>query len=216
MATPWQDHIKATKQLTIFPTSNVTGGPWASVFNNALTEFNKLSSVHKFGVTLIRSQTPPDPNGPGGADVQCDAVSGTTTFTALGTAFSLTLNGSAIEGHTEAIKQIFTGPQGSSAPRIAKAFILVPSTPTFGGASSRVVGDPVKLVIAVHELIHACGLANSDHSTGPNADVFFSIPSSRERVLPADDRIVVGNPSKEMPPIFLNASTVQKIQATWK
>jgi hypothetical protein len=215
MAIPWKDQIKALKQLTIFPTAKVTGGPWASVFKNALDEFNKLSRAHNLGVTFKKAETPPDTSGPGGADVQFDTVNGTATFTALNTTSSLTLDGNALEGHTQTLAESFSGPQGSSSPRIAKAFIFVPSTPKFGGASSRVVGDPVKLVIAVHELIHACGLQNSDHSTGANADVFFSIPSSRERVRPADDRLVVGNPSKELPPIFLNGSTVQLIKATW-
>jgi hypothetical protein len=216
MATPWDDPIKATKQLTVFPTSNVTGGAWDSVFNNALAEFNKLSKAHKLGVTLTKSQTPPSSNGPGAADVQFDAVNGTVTFTALGTAFSLTLNGNDLHGDTQVIKQSFTGPGGTTPLRVAKAFIFVPSTPQTSPPNNRIVGDPVKLCIAVHELIHACGLANSDHSSVANADVFFGIPSLRDRVNPKDDRLVVGNPGKELPPIVLNPATVKVIQANWK
>jgi hypothetical protein len=210
MATSWEDPIKKTKHLSIFPTSDVTSGAWAGVFSNALTEFNKLSSHHHLGVTVVKSATPPDPSGPGGADVQFDTLSGTKTFMSFGQQFSQTLDGNGVIAATQQIKTVVF-----STTRIAKAFIYVPATPSTSPPNTRVVGDPVKLVIAVHELIHACGLENSDH-TGTDGDVFFGFPSLRERVRPADDRLAVGSPAKELPPIVLVPATVKLIQANWK
>jgi hypothetical protein len=208
--TPWSDPIKATKQLKIFPTANVSGGPWAGVFKNALAEFNKLSAKHSLGVSFVLAMSAPDPSGVGGADVQFDAINGTVNFTCFNQAFSETLGGTDLIGHTSNVMQVF-----GSTKTIAKAFIFVPATQSFGAGIGRGVGDPVKLVIAAHELIHACGLDNSEHSKN-NGDLFFGFPSAREKVHPADDRLAVGNPAKEIPPLFLVAPTIKLIQTNWK
>ncbi|VTZ27058.1 conserved hypothetical protein [Methylocella tundrae] len=210
MPTPWSAPIKAAKQLSIFPTSKVTGGPWKAVFTKALAEFNALSAKHSLGVTFAIASSAPDPSGVGGADVQFDTINGTANFTCFNQAFSDKLSGNAMEGHTKVISQVF-----GSTKSIAKAFIFVPATPRVGAASSRVVGDPVKLVIATHEMIHACGLDNSEHTALKDADLFFDVPSLRDKVHPADDRIAVGNPIVEMPPLFLSAPTIKLIQTNW-
>jgi hypothetical protein len=211
MPTPWSNAIKAVKQLTIFPTSKVTGGPWAKVFTNALAEFNKLSAKHSLGVTFVVATTAPDPSGVGGADVQFDTINGTANFTSFNQAFSTTLSGNATAGDTEIVSEVF-----GSKKTIAKAFVFVPATPKVGSATGRVVGDPVKLVIAAHELIHACGLDNSDHSSFAKADLFFSPMQVSQGATPAADSLTpFGLSAPVMPPLVLAAPTIKLIQTNW-
>ena len=68
-----------------------------------------------------------------------------------------------------------------------KAFIYVPAAPMGdSNGRSRVVGDPVKLVIAVHEMIHACGLVDDkEHSV----DDIFSWPQLRMGDQASEDRL---------------------------
>jgi hypothetical protein len=209
MPTPWEDPIKKTKQLKVFAGPGATNGSWQTVFQDALKEFNKLSSAQGLGVTLVQTTTAPDPNGPGGADVQFQAASGQVAFTAFGTAFSATIDGNALLGETKVIKTVV-----NQVERVAKAFIFVPSTPRSGGGKSRIVGDPVKLFIAVHELIHACGLTNSDHTKLSDPDVFVGIPSLQSAVKPEDDRVDVGS-QRILPPLMLSKATASVITGNW-
>jgi hypothetical protein len=207
MATPWEDPIKKTKTLTVFPGSSVSGGAWAGVFASALQEFNKLSQANQLGVTLTQAATAPDPSGVGGADVQFEAGNGAVSFTTFGQSISVTVNGNSLGGDTQQVKLVF-----GSVERIAKAFIVVPATPQVNANPPRGVGDGVKLVIAVHELIHACGLSNGDHNSD---DLFNGFPQVRAGSKPQDDKIEV-NQNKRLPPLFLSAKTVGLIQANWK
>jgi hypothetical protein len=236
MATPWIDSIKNSKQLTVFPGPNVTGDSvWSKVFTDAMAVFNQLSASLKLGVTLIdaRSTTPPtgppdQKKWPDGANVQFEVGTGTVDFTAQGDTVSCTvLSG---PGVIQAMTQPMRYQLGSGANivlRIKRAFILVPIhpqvlatlIPPVPGQSgrNRDAGPPIKLVLAVHELIHACGLDNSDHLTGGNGDVFFYPPQFDAGTFdkPQDDRIEVGG-NRKLPPIFISAETQSKIQAIWK
>ncbi|MGI8989212.1 MAG: hypothetical protein ACR2I2_06470 [Bryobacteraceae bacterium] len=207
MATPWEDPIKNAKRLTVFAGTSVTGGIWAAAFTNALKEFNLLSAANNFGVTLSQSATKPDPSGVGGADVQFESGDGTVDFISFGQKISVTVPGTAVQGDTKLVKTMF-----GQVQRVAKAFIVVPATPQADTSPPRVVGDGVKLVIAVHELIHACGLSDSDHNPD---DLFFGFPQLRAGAKPADDKVEV-NHAKRLPPLFLTSKTVSVIQATWK
>ena len=64
----------------------------------------------------------------------------------------------------------------------------------------------VLLFIALHELVHACGLENSDHA---NDGVFMTLPNIR------NGKIWAAANSKKMPPYFLAPSTVSKLNALW-
>jgi hypothetical protein len=206
MATPWDDPIKKNKALTVFPGASVTGGAWASVFASAIQEFNKLSKAHKLGVTLSQGTTVPNPSGVGGSDVQFEAGNGSVTFTSFGQSISVTVNGNGLTGDTQQVKLVF-----GSVQKIAKAFIVVPATPQVNANPPRDVGDGVKLVMAVHELIHACGLSNADHNPD---DLFNGFPQVRAGSKPQDDKIEV-NQNKRLPPLFLSAKTIGVIQANW-
>ena len=233
MATPWIDSIKNTRQLTVFPGPKVTGDPiWNKVFADAIQEFNQQSASLKFGVRLIDARTvnvgPPDAKvWPGGADVEFEAGSGTVQFTAQGDSVSLTvLSGPAtIQGMTGPMAYQI-GPQSNFVVRLKRAFILVPihpqvlaslDPPVHGHIErQREAGPAIKLCVAIHELIHACGyLANSDHSTGATADVFFDQPRPVPGTFPNPQDDQVDANGRKMPPIFISSQTQGRIQALW-
>src|SRR5215472_1939049 len=85
MPTLWDDKIKNRnpKQLTIFVAPRLNK-PWRRAFDDALKTFNRLSSSHQLGVTMVETNTKPDPDGDGGADVQFDMGKGDLTYTAYG------------------------------------------------------------------------------------------------------------------------------------
>lgn len=207
MASPWEDSIRKSKQLTICPGAGIANSSWAAILPEAVKDFNALSAANKLGVTFVQSSTPPDPSGPAGADVLFEAASGTVKFVSFGTNFSLTVDGLALIGHTRQVKTVF-----GTVEKIAKAFIFVPATPQGGsGKNKREVGPGVKLVMAVHEMIHACGLTNADHGTD---DVFFGSPQLRMGSKAADDKIEASS-TAIMPPTVMSAATAKLIQSVW-
>ena len=205
MATPWEDRVRKTGRLTLFPGSSVTGGAWAGVFTSAITEFNRLAAGNNLGVTLSQASAPPDPNGVGGADVQVEAGNGSVTFSVFGQQTSVAVNGTGLEGNTQQVKLVF-----GTTQRIAKAFVVVPATPQIN-APPRGVGDGVKLVILVHEFVHACGLSNADHNAN---DLFSGFPQARAGSTPSDDKVEV-NQQRRLPPLFLTAQTAGVIRGVW-
>lgn len=211
MPTPWTAQVRAAKQLSIFPTSRVTKGPWAKVFSQAMTDVNALSAKHSLGVVFVLATSAPDPSGVGGADVQFDTIAGTASFTAFNQTFTDKLSGDVMEGHTNLVKQIL-----GSSTTIAKAFTYVPATPKIGGPKGRGLGDPGKLVIAAHELIHALGLDNSDHSSFSAGDLFNSPMEANSGRTPAGDTMHPwGLTAPIMPPVVLSSATVALIQSNW-
>jgi hypothetical protein len=66
-------------------------------------------------------------------------------------------------------------------------------------------------VIAAHELLHACGLEDADHSS----DLFQASP----RVNPGDgaagDKVLIGMGPKSMPPLLLDGVTAKNIKDLW-
>ena len=69
----------------------------------------------------------------------------------------------------------------------------------------------MKLVIVVHEMVHACGLSNSDHNSD---DLFSGFPQARAGTTPQDDKIEV-NQQRRLPPLFLTAKTAGVIRSVW-
>jgi hypothetical protein len=213
----WQEHIRATGELTIFAGQSVTGSSWAGVFSEAVVEFNKLSSKHGLGVTLRRSSEKPT-NAQMGANVQFEAISGTVTFSSFVGPVDVTVGGTDIEGFTAGVQSGLPGRLGEG-----QAFVCVPNTPQglagpVGQQKVREVGDPVKLAIAVHELVHACGLNNIDHTKESDPDLFVANPQFLpDNSDPAKDKLEVGR--KKVPDaqgaLFLAPQTVNKIKALW-
>jgi len=209
MPSPWIDPVRQSGQLSIFLGKTATGGGWSTSFTTAIARFNALANLLNFGVTFSASNAPPDPNGLGGADVAFEAGNGQVSFTALGQPFSRQVDGNALAGNTYTVSTSSGG-----GDRIAKAFIFVPATPRSANAKSRVVGEGVKLVIAVHELIHACGLSNADHSPASKPDVFYGYPTIDVGPAAAADRIRLPD-GRTMPPVWMANETARLIQGIW-
>jgi hypothetical protein len=143
--------------------------------------------------------------------VQFDTINGKSDFICFNKTFSFTLAGTALQGHTSIISQVF-----GSRKEIAKAFIHVPATPMIGDLHPRGLGDPAKLVIAAHELIHACGLDDSEHSSLSDPDLYSSPLQSQQGVAPANDSTTpFGLTSPVMPPLVLAGPTITLIQNNW-
>ncbi len=215
MPTRWLEAVRATKQLSIFPGASLSGS-WPTVFNNALQEFNNLSNTNGLGVTVSRSSVPVN-RFLTGANVQVETSNGAMTFsdTFLGPQ-TVVLGGSGSAAKTRPL------PSGNG--RLGQALILLPSTPkVFAGPTGqrtlREAGDPVKLVMLIHELIHACGLDNDDHTPLSNPDLFVAtLVDSPDSNDPKKDREEIGSKNGipiTVPPLFLSSQTAVKIQAIW-
>jgi hypothetical protein len=219
---PWLDRIKRTGQLTIGLDGSLGKAGWDRVFRDAILEFNKLSGNHRLGVTFAQAQDPKT------ADVEARAEKADFEFEYPPQIpkKKITFDGKGVHG---LCKPLLTTVRGGEF-RLMKAFIYVPATPMGdSNGKSRVVGDPVKLVIAVHEMIHACGLVeNNEHSV----DDVFSWPQLRMGNQPADDRLATlggtinipvpaghpprtGHSTVNMPPLFLKPDTATKVRNLW-
>ena len=185
----------------------------------------------KLGVTFVPSITPPDPTSmTSGANVQFHAANGAVKEVVLKNKFgdilkefSENVDGSQMHGLTVPPK--WSNDQGE---RQFRAYIYVPSNPLVNvvGANSvqrqRPVGDGVKLFIAVHELIHACGLSNPDHSPETTPDFFIAQPQPSPGDTASKDKLRIRlQPFRALPdeppaqPLFLTQRTADMIRSIW-
>jgi hypothetical protein len=251
----WFNTVLRAHKITVFPDESVTGGHWNLIFPKALAEFNRLCRDANLNVRVIDARTagtggsslgPPAENSLGGADVLFRAVSGEINFTAMGNKVNnprdgkpFKLSGTALAGLT--LNARF---QVSEGVRILKSIVCVPLTPTgqggpVGSQKTRLVGDGVKLFIAVHELFHLTGLENSEHSPSSIPDVMCGPPISIPQfdagsVTAPSGRGVVDSPERDkiqlkppdntpngfipgvfQPPLTISGRTVGLIQAIW-
>ncbi len=214
MPTPWDAAIRTSRQLTVFPGPDLMKSPaWGAVlFKKVIDEFNKLSSVHKLGVTLISSNTAPTPQGNGGANVQIEVSPGKHSFIVDGIEHKGSLPvGLDIIGRAHVVIQ---------GGEIRRVYIFVPIDPKISGPNSRGIGIGVKTALTLHEVIHACGLNESDpgHSTGLNNPDLFMTNAQFEGNFPPDgnpgDRFSLGF-GRFVPPFFLTARTAGLIIGNW-
>ena len=219
MASAWEDPIRNSSQLTVFPTAALTRSFWSRIFTQSIAEFNRLSTAGRLGVTLVQSATAPDPNTDAGANIQVDVAGGRARARGLGVDIDDPFSATGVHGLTKVLSRAF----GSGPARVVKCFIFVPSNPTGTTARvTRVVGDPVKLFIMVHEFVHAAGqLDNAEHSPEGDPDVFIGFPVASPQLdvgsRPADDRVRVGTPPRftRFPPLTLSARTSGLISPNW-
>jgi hypothetical protein len=220
---PWLDEIKRTGQLTIAFDGSIGRALWDRVFRDAIFEFNKLSNTHRLGITFVRSEDAAK------ANVEARAASGDFEFQFPPDIPKRTIrfDGKSVHGLCKPVLTLVTDRSSRvNQFKLMKAFIYVPANPT---GDARPVGDPVKLVIAVHELIHACGLVDDkEHSV----DDIFSWPQLRIGNQASEDRLATlggtitfpgkpgepprtGHSTVDMPPLFLKNQTIEKIRNLW-
>jgi hypothetical protein len=197
MAQPWISSVREKGELTVY--NGLKSGKWVHLSRAALQAFNQ------FGLPVKLSAA----NDKQNANVVMETSSGTATFDYEGDTYSGVLDPARLHGLT-----LLLGRDG----RTEKAAIFLPadpkSGPMFRGGKAvyeRATLDMMK-VIAVHELVHACGLDNRDHATDDGLFYFPLAPSG-------DGKIIVpaqGKESRPMPPLRLGASTVAKIANLWR
>lgn len=198
MAIPWISGVKTTGTLMIF--NGIPGGKWATVFNDSLETFDKIRKRYGLRVKFKKSKDKDS------ADVVMEVSDGPVSFVYDNIEYTAAFNGKALKGKTRLV---------NPAKEVVKAFIYLPSQPLVNTPSGqRGVGINVMRVIAVHELIHACGLEDSDHT---NDDLFYGNPVPAIGDSPNGDKLMLitkkGN--IKFPPYFLSPATVSKINAIW-
>jgi hypothetical protein len=198
---PRNDTVKATKTLNVYSASSIGKGMWKLWLDKAIDQFNALAKKNGIGVTLARSTTAPTISG--GADVSVEAADGSISLSYGGTTWPPTkFDGSFMHGLTL---------QATIAGKLDKAFVFLPANPQINTPKGRrPVGENVLKLIAVHELVHACGLENKDHVLD---DLFQGYPDVDYGATSSLDRIRI--PGGWMPPLVLGGGTVKKIKSLW-
>ena len=189
MARLWDSAIRQNKELTIARATNTSG--WAATYATAIIRFNALSSALSLGVTF--RELTPDPENLKSANVEFATANGKVTFSFGGVSGSATLDGNA--------KHAFTQPIANGNGELVKQFIFVPA---------KTQHNFLRLCMTVHELIHATGLDNGDHSDDGDPDVFCA------SLTPSGSGVQAGLfANRIMPPIWMTFRTAAKIQALW-
>jgi hypothetical protein len=189
------------------------------MFDKLLDEFNRLAAANLLGVRMEKSQTAPDPTGPG-ANVSLDVSNGTCAFfDENGNPTTTTLDVSVGKFHGRTPLLTFA-PFGSE--KVTRAFIFLNANPQ--ASHGRTFGPPVRMAMGLHELIHACGLRETDPGHGtPDApvqsdgDLFATGGVAQLGSTPDKDQLFVGG---KMGPdrtgqFFLSSRTVSLIQSIW-
>jgi hypothetical protein len=136
-----------------------------------------------------------------------------------------------LHGATQTLSLAF----GAGPTRMRRAFIFVPETPMVSAlmkasnrpddfkSVQREAGPGIRRFIAVHELIHACGLSNDEHNVqGPDADVFTIFPSVSAGLFdkPQEDKLLLHlahpKPNVFAPPITIKKKVADLIRDNWK
>lgn len=197
MAKPWTSSVTDTGTLTVY--NGLSSGKWVHVFNAALQAFNQL------GLPVRMTSA----NDAKSANVVMRVADGVATYEYDGTTLSHAFDGTRLHGYTMLIGQ---GGQGTE-----KAAVFLPSDPRSGpmfrggkAIYERATPDMMN-VIAVHELLHACGLDNQDHATDDGVFYFPLAPDGRGKIIVPG----AGKANKPMPPLRLGGSTIGKIASMW-
>lgn len=196
MINSWREDIRRTGELRIAEKSGIKQAPWKGLLRRAIAGFNDLSARHDLGVIFVAD------NRLESAQVTVDTKPGTS------------LVGNA------PFQTLVPGGRPDSEGRVFRCDITVPADPKVSVPQGlRRVGSSVLLVMLVHELVHACGLSNEEHSR--TGDLFMASP----RLLPGDNaagdlvdsgRVDAGKNGLGMPPLLLNDDTVRKIRQSWQ
>ena len=202
MATPWTDSVRTSKRLSIHPLASVDKGLWKISFQRSVHNLNLLLKANGIGVTLV---VPTGSHDSGtGDDVRVEAADGDISVSYGGTSTSREkFDGARLHGRTL---------PASVGDKIEKAFVFLSARPQINTPKGRrPAGANIIELIAMHEMVHACGLADSDHSTD---DIFQANPAVDYGSSPAADRVLLPG-GKSMPPFKLGAQTIAKLKMLW-
>ncbi len=199
MEITWIESVKKTKKLLIF--NDMVGGKWFQIFNPTLLSFNKL----RLGVTAVNAKDADS------ANVIMKVSSGGASYKHFGQELNANFDGNSFHGYTMLL-------QGESSHLLEKAVVFLPLSPKAmagykdSGETLYEEADVNQMrVIAVHELVHACGLDNDEHDKFDGLFQARLVPSGGKM-----ESVMKTKGSKAMPPMYLTPSTKSKIQRLWK
>ncbi len=196
MINSWREDIRRGGQLRIAAKPGLKSPPWAGLLPKAIKAFNALSATHDLGVVYVA-----------GGEVEQAHVT-------VDTRPGFTLSGSA------SYRSDVPSGKPDSAGRVFHCDVLLPADPKVSvPGQHRRVGNDVLLVILVHEMVHACGLSNSEHSE--SGDLFMPSPRLLTGDRAAQDKVDSGRVGARqtpigMPPLLLNDETAAKIRQAWQ
>ncbi len=198
---PWDKPIQASRTLTAFKGAGFSGGGWAPIFDLAVQSFNDLMKANSLNVTITASDSDK-------ANIIVNTASKQASFSFEGADYSKAFDGEGLHG---SMVPVADGGSGL----VVKAFIFVPASPKADKAkkNSREVGQEVRRFILTHELIHAAGLSNDEHTLDDLMcyPAEISVGSSA-----ADDRLQPwGGLGKQMPPYYISSKTATNIKKAW-
>ena len=162
----------------------------------AVRAFNALSKKHDLLVTFVADSQP------GQANVTVDTVAG-----------------SSLVGHAPFQSRVPKGKPDSEG-RVFRCDITLPVDPRINTPQGqRRVGSGVLLVMLVHEMVHACGLSDEEHSK--TTDLFLASPRVLAGDKPAEDivdsrRTAADKSPIGMPPLLLDDKTVEGVRKSWR
>jgi hypothetical protein len=190
---PWHKNVQKKNTLTYSVSASFKGGHWMTVLDKAITEFNQqMAQIGlKLSITKVEKGM--------GAHIVLD-----------------TEPGNGLHGRAPSQTKRING-----VVYLDEVKILLPATPRIDpdDPKSREVGPGVRLCLLVHELIHAVGLSNDEHSKD---DVFVaksyvvrkgSYLKSGTQV--AEDLAQPPDGSDPMPPIRIGATTITNLKKAW-
>ena len=190
---PWHRNVQRKNTLTYSAGANFKGGHWTTVLDRAIAEFNQQMSQHGLKLSISKVEKGM------GAHILFE-----------------TEPGNDIHGHAPSQTKRINGVE-----YLDSVTIRVPATPRIEpkNPKSREVGSGVRLFILVHELIHAVGLSNDEHSSD---DVFAAksvvIPKGaylKSKAQAAEDLVQPPDGSGSMPPIRIGAQTITNLKKAW-
>jgi hypothetical protein len=189
--TSWHKNDQRKRTLTY--SVKAMGGQWTAVLDKAIAEFNRQMSHHGLKLALSKVEKGMGPH------------------IVLETQPGHGLHGSA-PSQTKKINGVHY---------LDLVTVRVPATPRIdpNNPRSREVGPGARLFILVHELIHAIGLSNDEHS----ADDVFAAKSIliqkgaylKSRTQAAEDLVQPPDGSAPMPPIRIGAKTLTDLKKAW-
>jgi hypothetical protein len=188
---PW--HKNDQRKGTLTYSVKAMGGQWAAVVDKAIAEFNRQMSLHGLKLTLSK------------------VAKGMGPHIVLETEPGNGLHGSA-PSQTKRINGVLY---------LDVVTVRVPATPRVNpdDPKSREVGPSVRLCLLVHELIHAVGPGNEEHSPD---DVFAAksvvIPKGqylKSGTQATEDLVQPPDGSAPMPPVRIGARTVTNLKKAW-
>lgn len=198
----WIGTVRSKGQLRV-AAEGLSGGNWGTIYDKALKNFNLLMKDKGINLELVAA-TKEAP----AADVTVRSAAKQASFNYSGGSYSKAFDGNGMHGLTVTLSDAATS-------EISEAHVFVPATPriTQSDPKSRLLGAEGCLFILVHELIHAAGLDNAEHTLD---DVFCYPGEFVKGNTAADDRLQPwGGLGKPMPPFVLSSKTIAGLQQAW-